>query len=133
MAIIDFVLPENAEGNVNDIYSQFTNMNIPIPLPLQMYSASPGLLMAQNQFLNYFMNHKKLSFSLLAHIRMLIANAESFSYCLNLNQQLLKTMGGLDEDQINATLEDPNNAVLDEKEKAMLLFVLKAVQDPAVA
>jgi len=78
------------------------------------------------------MNHKTLSFSLLAHIRMLVANAESFSYCLNLNQQLLKTMGGLDEDQIKATLEDPNNAVLDEKEKAMLLFVLKAVQDPAV-
>ncbi|MFC1895614.1 carboxymuconolactone decarboxylase family protein [Thermodesulfobacteriota bacterium] len=77
------------------------------------------------------MEHPTLSFPLLAHIRLLVAHEENYPYCINLNQGLLQTLGGLKEEQIAATKADPDKAALEPKDKAMLLFVLKAVQDPA--
>ncbi len=131
MALIKTVPPREAEGDVKEAYSLFENLGIEPPLPFQMMSASPGIMPIQARMAEYFMNHPTLEFQLLAHIRLLVAHGENFPYCVEFNQALLKNMAELEEDRIEAIKADPEQAALDPKNKAMLLFVLKAVRDPA--
>ncbi len=132
MALLKTVSPEDAKDEIKEAYSFFEKMGAPVPLPFQMMSASPGLLGIQKQAMEYFITHKSLSFPLLAHIRLLVANGENYQYCIDLNQGLLGMMAGLSQDQLEAAKANPEDACLEPKDKAMLLFVLKAVQDPAL-
>ena len=75
------------------------------------------------------MGHPTLSTPLLAMIRMLVSRACKSPYCQNLNTGLLGKAGFTSE-QINAMQDDPSQAPLDEKQKALLLFVLKACDNP---
>lgn len=131
MPLLDTVTPENAQGKVKAVYSIFEDMRIPVPLPVQMMSVSPDYLAIQGQTINYFMNHPSLSPSLLAHIRLLAAHEENYTYCINLNQQILKSRMGLSDEQIAAVADDPEKTALHSEEKALLAFVRKAVRDPA--
>ncbi len=133
MALIKTVPPKEAEGVVKEAYSIFENLGIEPPLPFQMMSASPKMMSIQGEVLKYYMNHPTLELPLLAHIRLLVAHEENFSYCVGFNTELLKNFVGLKEEGIAATLADPGQAALDAKNKAMLLFVLKAVRDPAAS
>ncbi len=131
MALIKTVPPSEAEGSVKEAYSVFENMGIEPPLPFQMMSASPGIMSLQAGMTHYFIDHPTLEFPLLAHIRLLVAHEENYPFCVGFNQGLLKNLAGLKEDQIETIKADPERAALDPKNKAMLLFVLKAVRDPA--
>ncbi len=131
MALIKTVPPREAEGAVKEAYSLFDKLGIEPPLPFRMMSASPGIMSIQAEMAAYFMNHPTLEFPLLAHIRLLVAHGENFPYCVDFNQELLKNLAGLKGDRIEAIKADPEQAALDAKSKAMLLFVLKAVRDPA--
>lgn len=131
MALIKTVPPQEAEGAVKEAYSFFESLGVEPPMPIRMMSASPGLMSIQVEMAKYFTNHPTLEFPLLAHIRLLVANEENYSYCIGFNQELLKNLGGLTEEQIEAVKADPEKAALEPREKAMLMFVLKAVRDPA--
>lgn len=132
MPLLNTVAPEKAEGRVKEIYGIFEQMGIPVPLPLQMISASPDYLAIQGHMMQYFMNHPALSPLLLTHIRLLAAHEENYTYCINFNSQLLKSLGGLSDDQVTAAAHDPNKAALKPEEKALLLFVQKVLRDPAL-
>lgn len=131
MVLIKTVPPDQAEGDVKEVYSFFESMGAEVPLNIQMISASPDILKMQAQALQYFMGHPTLGFPLLAHIRLLVSKEENYQYCIDLNSNLLLTLGGLSQEQLADLMADPNKAVLEDKDKAMLLFVIKAVQDPA--
>lgn len=131
MPLLNTIAPETAQGKVKEVYGIFENMKIPVPLPLQMMSVSPDYLAIQGQTINYFMNHPGLSPSLLTHIRLLAAHEENYTYCINLNQQILKSKMGLSDEQIAAVVDDPDKTVLNPEEKALLAFVRKALRDPA--
>lgn len=129
MPIIKVVPPEKAEGKVKQGYDLFAQMGT-VPAPFQMYSASPELVGARTQLFSYYMQHPNLSMGLLALIRMLVAEELQYYYCISLNRELLKAVGIMDEDAAAKVLADPANAPLGDKDKAMLLFVLKAVKTP---
>ncbi|MBU1155577.1 MAG: hypothetical protein KJ921_06985 [Proteobacteria bacterium] len=129
MAIIKVVPPEQAEGKVKEGYGLFEKLGM-VPTPFQMYSSSPGLIGVRLQSLGYFRGHPNLSMPLLALIRMLVAEELKYYYCISLNREILKAIGIMDEDAAAKVLADPENAPLEEKDKAMLLFVLKAVKTP---
>lgn len=133
MALLKMVQPAAAEGKIKEVYSFFEQMKAEVPLPLKLMSASPDLLSLQSRIMNHFMTHPALSFGLLAHIRMLVARDENYPYCLEMNRNLLQMIGGLTPEQVSAAQADPDNAVLPPKEKALLLFVLKVVGDPALS
>ena len=129
MPLINTFTPENAEGQVKEIYNQITNAFGSVPNALQIYSSSPALLARQWQNISYYMQHPALGFNLLAMMRMLISESTHCEYCVGFNEALLINMGGLSHEQVAATKNNAQNAPLPDKDKAMLLFVLKATKD----
>jgi hypothetical protein len=129
MPIIKTVTPEQADGKVKDLYAMFDQLGT-VPLPFQMHSSSEGLLERRANLIGYWMTHPTLNLGLLALIRMIISEKLEYYYCLSLNTKMLKMVGIMDEDAAAKVLADPAAAPLEEKDKAMLLFVLKAVLTP---
>lgn len=130
MALIQTVAAEDAEGKVKEVYDRLMETARVIPLPMQMMSASPVLLSIQIQSLGHYFRHPTLSFSLVAHIRLLVANHFNYPYCVDFNSSLLQMITDVTDEQLGAVKQDPAAAVLDDRDKAMLLFVLKSVTAP---
>lgn len=130
MPLINTIKPENATGELAELYEQIKGMRGRIANSAQLFSASPGLLKQQMSFIGHYLNHKSLSTALLACIRMLISDKNSCSYCIDFNASMLINLLGWTPKEIEAMRANPSNAKLNEKEKAMLLFVLKAVRTP---
>jgi len=129
MSLLKTVPPDQAQGDVQAAYSFFVNGGLPVPKPLEMTSVSPGLIKIQKQVLDYFMNHPTLGFALLSLIRFLVAKQYNYQFCTNFNYNFLKMQGMQDED-IERVVSQPETAPIEDKDKAMLLFVLKALQTP---
>jgi hypothetical protein len=130
MTIIKIQTTETATGKVKKVYDAVLK-NIPlIPKPLQLMSASPALIIGYAKGMEHYMNHAALSPLLLAHIRLLVAINIDYPYCIEFNINMLKMLGGLSNEQIAATRQDPSQAALPEKDKALLLFTLKVVSEP---
>ena len=73
MALIQTVEPDKAEGKVKEIYD-FMQKNVGIiPAPLQLASASSGMLDMVWQSIQYFSKHSHLGFGVLSSIRYLVA------------------------------------------------------------
>jgi hypothetical protein len=131
MPLLNTVAPQEAQGKVKEVYGIFEQMNIPVPLPLQMMSVSPDYLAIQGQMIGYYMHHPVLSPSLLTHIRLLAAHEEDYTYCIQLNEQILRNRMGLTDEQIAAGADDPEKTALNAEEQALLSFVRKTLRDPA--
>ena len=130
MALINIVSPEKAEGKMKEAYDMFIeNLGI-IPRPLEMMSASPAIFDHQLQRIRYYTDHPTLSFALLSHIRYLVAHNLNYSFCMDFNKHILKKQG-LEDDDIHKMEADPTQSLLEEKDSAMLAFVVKAVKAPS--
>jgi hypothetical protein len=129
MLILDHVKPEQATGKIAEAYAVFPKQ-VPVPDPLILMSASPDLAYTQSQIIRHYMNHDRLDMGLLAMIRYLTACEFNYDFCIQFNTGLLKMAGGMSEQDLKDLKADPQNAPLEESQKALLLFVLKAVKDP---
>lgn len=130
MSIISTVTPEQADGKVAEAYGQIQQMMGRVPNAFQIYSSSPALLEQHLQQIVYYMQHPTLSFPLLAMVRMLVSQHNDCQYCVGFNEGMLMQRAGLTPEQVAATKRNPAEAPLPDKDKAMLLFVLKATQTP---
>lgn len=130
MSIISTVTPEQAEGTVAQVYGQIRQVLGQVPNAMQVYSSSPALLELQWQQIAYYMQHPTLSFPLLAMLRMLVSQHHDCAYCVGFNESMLIQRAGLTPEQVAATKSNPADAPLAEKDKAMLLFALKATEAP---
>ena len=129
MALIQTIEPEKAEGKVKEIFD-FMQENVGVtPAPMQLASASPWMLEMVWQSIQYFSQHPNLGFGLLSTIRYLVAQEVEYVFCTGFNRQLLK-MQGLTDDDIDQMEKDPLQAPLDDKDRAMVSFVMKAVRSP---
>lgn len=124
---LSYVKPEDATGVAAEVYGLFPK-EIPVPEPLQMVSASPGLLGVQKHIMKYYMGHETLSSPLMACLRLFAAQEACFGFCRTFNDSLLQQMGMTGE-EIAAMLEDPRQAPLEENEVQMLDFVVKCFED----
>jgi hypothetical protein len=129
MPLLKTIPPEKAEGNIKETYSFFMDNDMPVPKPLEMMSVSPGVLKIQGQVIAYYMNHPTLGFALLSLIRFLVANEINYQFCTGFNRNFLK-MQGMEDDDIDRVIKSPETAPLEEKDTALLLFVLKAIKTP---
>ena len=129
MALITTVPPEKAEGIIKEGYDLLMQKAGIIPKPMEMMSVSPALFELQLKRIHYFSTHPKLSFALLAHIRYLAAKRLDYEFCTDFNAIILKKVG-VDDDTLKAMHEDPAASLLEENEKAMLVFVMKAIKEP---
>ena len=129
MPLIHTVKPEHAEGKVKEIYQQIESAFGRIPNAIQIYSSSPDLLARQWQQVGYYMQHPSLSMPLLAMIRMLVSQNTNCEYCVGFNEAMLINRCHLTPEQVAASKKDPHAAPLSDKDKAMLLLVLKATKN----
>jgi alkylhydroperoxidase family enzyme len=129
MTLIQTVEPDKAEGKVKEIYDFMQKNAGVIPAPLQLASASPKMLDAVWQSIQYYSQHPSLGFGLLSSIRYLVAQQYDYAFCTGFNKNMLK-MQGLSDEDIEKMENDPLQAPLDDKDRAMVAFVMKAVKTP---
>jgi uncharacterized peroxidase-related enzyme len=130
MPIIQTVTSDQATGKVAEIYRQMEQAFGHVPNAMQMWSSSPAILEQQWQSIGYYMNHAALSIPLLTMVRMLVSQGNHCDYCVGFNAAMLINQCGLTPEQVNLTRQNPEQAPLNDKDKAMLLLVLKAVSTP---
>lgn len=130
MFILNHVKPEEATGKVAEAYAFFPP-GMPVPEPLLMMSASPDLVyLWTDNIIRYFRNHERLDMGLLATIRYLLSCDNKYDSCINFNAGLLQQAGGMSAAELADMRANPEKAPLEESQKTMLLFVLKAVRTP---
>jgi alkylhydroperoxidase family enzyme len=130
MALIQTVAADDAQGKVKEVYETLMETARTIPLPMKMMSASPELLAVQIQSLSHYFRHPTLGGVLLAYIRLLVANHFNYLYCVEFNSGLLQMVSDITDEQLETVKIDPAAALLEDNDKAMLLFVLKSVTSP---
>ena len=123
------VKPEEATGKVAEAYAVFP-AGIPVPPPLVLMSASPDLLQLQSQIIRHYMTHTKLDMGLLAVIRYLAASEYNYEFCIKMNTGILKMAGGFSDAELEELKKNPENAQMEDSQKALLLFVLKVIKTP---
>jgi len=128
MALLKLTEPGEATGRVAEIYESMINTMGFIPNAFKVFSPSAHVLDKQFGNLGYFMRHQTLGGKLLAFIRLLVSEQEHCNYCVGMNSGILLQYGVLPE-TIAEIKNDPTKAPLDEKELALLLFVLQVVND----
>lgn len=129
MALLHTTPPEKAEGKLAELYAEIEQTFGMVPNNVRLLGVSPALLDNQINNLEHYMGHPSLSMPLLAMIRMLVSKACKSPYCQNLNTGLL-LQAGFTKEQVEGMQADPSRAPLEEKQKALLLFVLKACDNP---
>lgn len=129
MSLLQLTPPEKAEGKLSELYAVSEQFFGSVPNNVRMLGVSPAVLENQFDFAEYFFQHKTLSMPFLAMVRMLVSTASRSPYCQGLNSGMLRQLG-ITAEQIEEAKFDPQKAPVNDKEKALLLFVLKATQDP---
>ena len=128
MPLLNLIEKDQATGKVAEIYENMINAMGFIPNAFKIFSPSAHVLEIQNNNLGHYMRHKTLGGKLLAFIRLLVSEQEQCLYCVGMNSGILLQYGVLPE-MIAEIKQDPSKAPLEEKELAMLLFVLKVVKN----
>jgi len=131
MFLVNTVERDKAEGIVAKAYANIPPQ-IDIPVPMQLLSASPGLMERELGVIGYFRSHPRLSPPFLASIRYVASQKYGYAPCAVFNAQLLRAQG-MSEDQIAALSCKPSETPLDETESALLSFVTKVIDDPKAA
>lgn len=126
MFLVNTVAEGEAQGLTKEAYDMFPG---PVPAPLLLLSASPGMFERQVGYMKYFMGHKALSFPLLTAIRFISSDECGHEFCTDFNRQILMR-AGMSNEEIDAMKADPSSAPLEDNERAMLAFVAKAMKTP---
>lgn len=127
MSLLNMVQPEEATGEMGQIYAEIQQAFGSVPNVLKVWSASPFLLKQQWEFIAYSMKHPNLTPVLLTCIRLMVSRGNHCTYCVDMNTGMLINMFGWTPDQVDYLIDNPAEANLSNKDKAMLGLVLKAV------
>jgi alkylhydroperoxidase family enzyme len=129
MALIQTIEPEKAGGKIKEIYDIMQEKAGVIPAPMQLASASPWMFDMFWRSIQYYTQHPNLGFGLLSSIRYLVARQYDHAFCTGFNRKMLK-MQGLSDEDIQKMEKDPLQTPLDDKDRAMVSFVMKAIKSP---
>jgi uncharacterized peroxidase-related enzyme len=129
MPLISTIEPENAQGAVAEIYQEINSLFGFVPNAIKLDSLNPEHMSRHWNAIKQSIQHPSLSQKLFTLIRLMISEAQCCEYCIGLNAGMLIQMHGMTQEQIAQVVKDPAQAPLDEKEKALLLFVVHGVAD----
>lgn len=130
IALIETVSPENATGEVAKVYEEIQAQWKMVPNPIKLYSTNPEMLKQRWAGYQQLGQHKTVDPKMQTVIRMLVSAAHDCKYCVGLNEYMLINDFKMDPGKVMAMKSDPSAAPLPEKEKGLLEFVLKAVNEP---
>jgi uncharacterized peroxidase-related enzyme len=129
-SLLSFVDTKDAKDDVKAVYDEITKAWGFVPIVIKQYSLNPKMLRTQWELYKELGNNKNFDPKMLTMMRMLLGEAQDCTYCLGLNKSMLLNMFKVPMDELTALSKDANTAKLDEKQKTMLLFILKAVKTP---
>ena len=129
MSLLNTINPQDATGEVAELYAQMQQAMGRVPTALQLYSGNPALLREYWGYIGSIMQHPTLSPALTTAIRMLVSQQGQCVYCIDMNAGLLINMMGWTADQVAATRTDYRAGPFSAAEKTLLGLVLKAVRD----
>jgi len=127
--LITIVSEKDAKGEVKEVYEDIKNTFGMVPNAMKHQSISPEILKNSWEFIKIELTNKNFSPKLSAMIRLLVGGQKDCHYCMGVNEGMLINMFKVSIAEVNALKKDPNNAPLNNKDKAMLLFVLKATKN----
>jgi alkylhydroperoxidase family enzyme len=129
MALLKTETPESAQGEMKEVFEFFQKRLSFVPGPMKLLSASPSQFDLQWRSLQYYINHPALSYPVLSTIRYLVAKEYGYIHCTRLNEEMLKRQG-LSDEEISMLSTDPMQAPLEDRERRLVAFVLKAIKTP---
>ena len=129
-SLLSFVSEKKATGDVKKVYDEIKAKWGFVPVVIQQYSLNPKLLKAQWDLYSTLGDNKNFDPKMQTMMRMLVSEKNDCDYCVGLNKGMLLNMFKLPMDEVNALTKDPSTAKLDDKQKSMLLFMLKAANTP---
>ena len=101
-----------------------------LPDPLLIMALSPKILKEFAEFLSDYESHPRLSSSLLAVLRYLVAAKNDCKYCVSTSEAIMINQMDIELDDLRNAQENPSTFPFPKKEKTLLLLVLKMVLDP---
>ena len=129
-SLLSYVEVADAKNETEKVYNEIKTAWGFVPIVMKQYSISPELLKNQWEFYKITGKNKNLDPKMQTMMRMLIAEAHNCSYCVGFNEGMLANMFKMPLDELSALKKDATTAKLDDKQKTMLLFILKSVNDP---
>jgi len=129
-SLLSFTSAKNATGLVKEVYDEIKAKWGFVPVVIQQYSLNPKLLKAQWDLYSTLGDNKNFDPKMMTMMRMLVSEKHDCEYCVGLNKGMLLNMFKLPMDEVHALAKDPSTAKLDEKQKTMLLFMIKVANTP---
>ena len=129
MSLLHIPSEENAPDEVKKIFTEMKSMIGSVPNGMKLWSISPRALRAQWAGIKSIMSRPQEEQKLYAMIRYLASDENGCTYCIGLNSGMLMNYYGVTQDELIAMQKDPASAPLDEKNKALLLFAMKAIKN----
>jgi len=123
------IAPENATGRLKEVYTELQEMLGGIMPHVQIH-ATHALedMKCFTDPMKLSRNHPEVPLLWFALMRLYVARKDNYPYCIALNTMMLEN-NGIDAQQIEAYIEDINQAPLDEKLTLLLKKVIKSIYD----
>jgi len=128
--LISYTSSDKATGDVKAVYAEIKAAWGVVPEPLKALSLNPKILRNQWEFYKTIGENKNFEPKMTTMMRYLIAEQHQCEFCVGFNKGMLLNMFKLSEKEIIAMEKEPSTAKLDEKQKEMLLFMLKSTSKP---
>ena len=128
--LISYVSESDATGDVKAVYDEIRKAYGIVPEPIKGLSLNPAMLRNTWETYKILGSNKNFSPKMTTMMRMMIAEAHQCKFCVGFNKGMLMNVFKLSADEIESIQKDPTSAKLDPKQKAMLLFMLKATSKP---
>ena len=128
--LISYTPSEKATGDVKVVYAEIKEAWGMVPEPLKALSLNPKILRNQWEFYKAMGENKNFEPKMTTMMRYLIAEQHQCKFCIGFNKGMLLNMFKLSEKEIIEMENEPSTAKLDEKQKEMLLFMLKSTSKP---
>jgi len=129
--LINYTSVEQAKGDVKVVYDEIKGAYGIVPEPIKGLSLNPKILRNTWEMYKTLGSNKNFLPKTTTMMRYLVAEAHGCAYCVGFNKGMMLNIFKMNEDEILALQKDPSTAKLDEKQKTMLLFMLKSTSHPA--
>jgi len=121
---------ENATGVVATNYAAAQEIVGFVPSLCEFMSINPDIQTAHMGYIKTIISHPTLTGKFFSMIRLVVSSNGDCDYCVDFNEAMLMNSFGISADEIKDIKVSPSLVKsLDEKEKALFLFVLKGVKD----
>jgi uncharacterized peroxidase-related enzyme len=128
--LISYASSDKATGDVKVVYAEIKKAWGMVPEPMKALSLNPKLLRNQWEFYKTIAENKNLDPKMGTMMRYLIAEQHQCKFCIGFNKGMLLNMFKVSLKEIEALEKDPTSAKLEDKQKEMLLFMLKSTSNP---